>query len=198
MGNVTNVNALFPLIPKNENEICQYERCCDSFTYDKVIMIFDNANYDLSIDCYDYKNIYTPLESINAHVRGGLIVTLQDPNHMMHDNAFEVVIVALAGDYLANEYVYLDDGVGSDTTQYTYVEFQIIDDNEDKSKLTPSVGNYYLQLSKQFIWGQQMDQFVKLQFWEFHLLYTIVSLQLIFHLMYHYLHCLHFEYINYY
>ena len=142
MRNVTNINVLFPLIPRNKNEICQCETCCDCFTYDKVI--FDNANYDLSIDCYEYKNI-------NAHIHRGLIVTLQDPNHMMHDNAFELVIVALDGDYLANEYVYLDDGVSSDTTQHTYVELKVIDDNENKSKLIPSVGNYYLQPIKQFI-----------------------------------------------
>ena len=80
-------------------------------------MICDNV-----IGGYEYKNICTPLQSINAHMCGGLTVTLQDPHGKLTTygaqfNTFELII-ALDCDYLANGYVYLDDGVSSDTKRY--------------------------------------------------------------------------------
>ena len=153
--NVTNINVLFPLISKNksdssiddddENDNCYYERWYDYFSFNEII--FDDLNYDLLNSGYEYKNIFTPLSSINIHIRGGSILTLQNPNGKLttYDarfNPFELII-GLDCDYTANGFVYLDDGVTIDTTQYTYVEFVVTDTgDENVGDSVASVGDY--------------------------------------------------------
>lgn len=77
----------------------------------------------VSVSGGESKTLDTPLEKIQVHVRGGVIIPMQEPaltTAASRQNPY-CLLVALDSSNMANGSVYLDDGISLDVTRSSLV-----------------------------------------------------------------------------
>jgi hypothetical protein len=96
--------------------------------------LFDESLIDTTASGGEFVTLITPLNSTNAHVRGGSIIPMQIPaapamtTGQVHASPF-TLLVALNEARIADGYLYLDDGVQNELSRYTWVHYTVPSDN---------------------------------------------------------------------